>query len=70
MNAATTSTPNAASGIEPAAGREHEVPAKPREEMIAELACHIAEKRGFAPGYELRDWFKAERIFQKQFPEV
>ena len=70
MNAATTPPPNTATGIEPPAGREHEVPAKSRQEMIAEMAYYIAEKRGFAPGYELQDWFQAERIIQEQFPEA
>lgn len=30
-------------------------------EMIAEAAYYRAEKRGFAPGDELRDWIEAER---------
>ncbi|TCJ12390.1 DUF2934 domain-containing protein [Parasulfuritortus cantonensis] len=28
--------------------------------MIAVAAYHRAEKRGFAPGYELQDWLDAE----------
>lgn len=32
----------------------------PREKMIAEAAYFRAEKRGFAPGNELADWFQAE----------
>ena len=32
----------------------------PREQMIAEAAYYIAQKRGFAPGYELEDWLAAE----------
>lgn len=40
---------------------------KSREETIAEAAYHLAEKRGFAPGYALQDWFEAERIIQEQF---
>ena len=43
-------------------------PAKPRQEMIAEAAYHLAEKRGFALGYEWQDWFEAERIIQEQLP--
>jgi hypothetical protein len=35
----------------------------PREqaERIAKRAYEIAERRGFAPGYELDDWLQAER---------
>lgn len=29
--------------------------------MIAESAYLRAERRGFAPGYEVDDWFAAER---------
>lgn len=70
MSTATTPPSNTAADIEPIAGREHEVPAKSRQEMIAEMAYYIAEKRGFSPGYELQDWFQAERIIQEQFPEA
>lgn len=28
--------------------------------MIEEAAYFLAEKRGFAPGYELQDWLQAE----------
>lgn len=45
-------------------------PAKSREEMIAEAAYHLAEKRGFMPGCEQQDWFEAERIIQAQFPSA
>lgn len=31
-----------------------------RQQLIAELAYFRAEKRGFAPGGELQDWFEAE----------
>jgi hypothetical protein len=34
---------------------------KSREERISESAYLAAEARGFAPGYELDDWLKAER---------
>lgn len=33
--------------------------------MIEEAAYYIAEKRGFAPGYELDDWLKAEAQIMK-----
>ncbi|MEN8761305.1 MAG: DUF2934 domain-containing protein [Thiogranum sp.] len=32
-----------------------------RWKVIAEAAYHKAEKRGFAPGNELRDWIEAEK---------
>ena len=31
-----------------------------RQQLIAERAYFRAEKRGFAPGGELQDWFEAE----------
>jgi hypothetical protein len=31
-----------------------------RDQMIAEAAYYLAERRGFAPGYELADWLAAE----------
>jgi len=34
---------------------------KDRYERIAQAAYHRAEKRGFAPGYELDDWLAAEQ---------
>ena len=35
-------------------------------EMIAVCAYYKAEKRGFAPGYELKDWNEAEQEINKQ----
>ena len=32
-----------------------------RDARVAELAYYKAEIRGFEPGYELVDWFEAER---------
>jgi hypothetical protein len=32
--------------------------------MIAEAAYYLAEKREFAPGYEMEDWITAEKIVQ------
>jgi hypothetical protein len=34
-----------------------------RDTKIAELAYYKAESRGFEPGHELEDWFKAEQEF-------
>ncbi|MGA2708242.1 MAG: DUF2934 domain-containing protein [Steroidobacteraceae bacterium] len=31
-----------------------------REQMIADAAYYLAERRGFAPGHELDDWLDAE----------
>ncbi|HEX4051557.1 MAG TPA: DUF2934 domain-containing protein [Steroidobacteraceae bacterium] len=31
-----------------------------RQSMIAEAAYHLAQRRGFEPGYELDDWLTAE----------
>jgi hypothetical protein len=33
--------------------------------MIEEAAYFLAEKRGFAPGYELQDWLQAEEQLNK-----
>jgi len=43
---------------------------KSHQEMIAEAAYHLSEKRGFAPGYEQQDWLEAERIIHEQFPSA
>jgi Protein of unknown function (DUF2934) len=34
--------------------------AQERDRLIAQAAYFRAEKRGFAPGYELQDWVEAE----------
>ncbi len=33
--------------------------------MIAEAAYYRAEHRGFEPGYELDDWYSAERDIER-----
>lgn len=46
-------------------GWESESVDEPRlEEMIAVAAYFRAERRGFAPGDELGDWFQAEAEYQ------
>lgn len=35
-------------------------------EMIAVCAYYKAEKRGFASGHELEDWYEAEQEINKQ----
>lgn len=44
------------------------VVASPEErwQVIAVAAYHKAEKRGFAPGDELRDWIEAEKEIDSQ----
>ena len=36
------------------------ISAEERERFVAQAAYFRAEKRGFAPGYELQDWVEAE----------
>jgi len=36
------------------------ISAEEREKFVAQAAYFRAEKRGFAPGYELQDWVEAE----------
>ena len=36
------------------------ISAQERERFVAQAAYYRAEKRGFAPGYELQDWVEAE----------
>ena len=36
------------------------ISAQERERFVAQAAYFRAEKRGFAPGYELQDWVEAE----------
>jgi hypothetical protein len=40
------------------------------EEQIRKTAYEIAEKRGFVPGYELDDWFEAERQVKARLKNV
>ncbi|MGE5319663.1 MAG: DUF2934 domain-containing protein [Hyphomicrobiaceae bacterium] len=52
----TTTTPAAARRIKKPAAPSHQE----RQRWIAIAAYHRAEKRGFAPGYEMQDWLDAE----------
>lgn len=45
------------------------IPALLRQRLVIEMAYLIARRRGYAPGYELRDWFEAERAIAERFPE-
>ena len=40
---------------------QRETSREERRQVIAVAAYHKAERRGFAPGGELRDWIEAER---------
>lgn len=42
-----------------------EVSARERYEMIATMAFYRAEKRGFAAGHEMDDWYECEQIIDK-----
>jgi hypothetical protein len=37
-----------------------------RHDSVAETAYFLAEKRGFAPGGDLEDWYAAEEIVAKE----
>ena len=41
-----------------------------RHEMIATAAYYIAEQRGFAPGHEQDDWFRAEAAVDRQLARL
>lgn len=38
---------------------------EPKQQWIAEAAYFFAERRGFAPGNDLADWFQAEENLRK-----
>jgi hypothetical protein len=39
-----------------------------REQMIAEAAYYMAQKRGFVPGCEMQDWLNAEQAINNVQP--
>jgi hypothetical protein len=41
-----------------------------RHEMIATAAYYIAEQRGFAPGHEQDDWYRAEVAVDRQLARM
>lgn len=43
------------------------IDAAARREMVAQAAYFRAEKRAFAPGFELEDWLEAEREIARTF---
>ena len=49
----------AARGFAAKTARRGPVTAEERERMIATTTYYCAERRGFAPGYELEDWREA-----------
>jgi hypothetical protein len=46
------------------------MPAADRFQLIAEAAYFIAERRGFAPGSEIEDWFQAEAEIARRFGDL
>lgn len=70
MNAAKSPPPKASSSEKTSVRRKRVTPTKSLEQMIAETAYYLAEKRGFASGDDQHDWYEAERIVQEQFPEA
>jgi hypothetical protein len=47
-----------------------EVDPELRYEMVATAAYYIAEQRGFAPGHELEDWYRAQATIDKELPRM
>jgi Protein of unknown function (DUF2934) len=47
-----------------------EVDPELRYEMVATAAYYIAEQRGFAPGHELEDWYRAQAAIDKELPRM
>jgi hypothetical protein len=43
---------------------KREITPEERYRMISELAYFKAEKRGFVPGHEEKDWLEAEKEFE------
>ncbi len=41
-----------------------------RHKMIATAAYYIAEQRGFAPGHEQDDWYRAEVAVDRQLARM
>ncbi len=56
-------SPNLAEGIT-------QVDPELRREMIATAAYYIAEQRGFAPGHEQDDWYRAEAAVDRQLARM
>jgi hypothetical protein len=41
-----------------------------RHEMIARVAYYLAEQRGFAPGHEQEDWYRAQAAVDRQLARM
>jgi hypothetical protein len=41
-----------------------------RHEMIATAAYYLAEQRGFTPGHQREDWYRAQAAIDKELPRV
>jgi hypothetical protein len=49
--------------------KKHE-PLADKQWRVANAAYYLAEKRGFAPGKDLEDWFKAESVIAEAPPDI
>lgn len=67
MDTATTISAKVGKAVSPAPVY---IPALLKQRMILARSYCIARNRGYAPGYELRDWFEAERIIQERFSQA
>jgi Protein of unknown function (DUF2934) len=47
-----------------------EVDPQLRHAMIATAAYYLAEQRGFTPGHEREDWYRAQAAIDKELPRV
>jgi len=57
-------------GSKPLAEGITQVDPELRHEIIATAAYFIAEQRGFAPGHEEEDWYRAEAAVDRQLPRL
>ncbi len=49
--------------------KKHE-PLADKQWRVANAAYYLSEKRGFAPGKDLEDWFKAESLIAAAPPDI
>ncbi|HEY3326683.1 MAG TPA: DUF2934 domain-containing protein [Novimethylophilus sp.] len=69
MNTATTRSSEIGKAVNISKASRVHIPALLKQRMIAEMTYLIAKNRGYVPGYELRDWFEAERLIREQYPD-
>jgi hypothetical protein len=71
MNPTTTRVPAGSTVKAPSARHKREAAVEAvidREWQVADAAYYLAEKRGFAPGRELQDWFQAAALIDQGLP--